>query len=381
MDFSFTEEQNMLRQSLQSFLVDSYSFATRRQSSMSELGWRPEIWQAFAEQLGILSMTFPERVGGLAAGPVDTMVVMEELGRALVLEPYLETVVLCGGLLNAVGGEVADQALARIGAGEQLMALAWAEAGSRFDFSRIATQASRRGDGWSLNGAKSVVIAGPWANSFIIAARSGGTAGEEAGLSLFLVEADRPGLEAKAYPTIDGRRACDLLLHDVQLPADALLGEEGQAFALLNDIADSAVAALSAEALGVLAKLQEDTVAYAKERKQFGQPIGSFQALQHRMVDMYMQVEMVRSATYLATLTQSASPGERSRAASAAKVTVAEACRFVGQNAVQLHGGMGMTDELAISHYFKRATQIESEFGNVDYHLMRHARLSRSATA
>lgn len=376
MDFSFTEEQQMLRRSVQHYLGDHYSFESRRQAAVGEWGWRPEVWQQFA-RLGLLALPFAENLGGLNGSPVDTMVIMEELGRALVIEPYLETVVLCGGLLSRVSGDVAENAITRIAAGEEIQALAWAEPSGRFSYAGASCRAERQGNEWRISGQKSVVMAGPWADRFIVTARSSGNAGDEEGLSLFLVKADAEGLTRKSYPTIDGRRACDISLDNVI--AETMLGNEGEGVPLLNEVADYAIAAQSAEALGIVSRLQEDTVAYTKERKQFGQPIANFQALQHRMVDMYMEVEMVRSATLLATLNLGASDKDRARAASSAKVTVAKACRFVGQNAVQLHGGMGMTDELHISHYFKRATQIETEFGNIDYHLKRHAALSRAS--
>jgi alkylation response protein AidB-like acyl-CoA dehydrogenase len=258
------------------------------------------------------------------------------------------------------------------------VACAWAEPLSRYNFASVRTQAVRQGDGWLLSGAKAVAMGAPWASHLLVTARTSGTGAEREGVSLFLVDRHRRGVTVSAYPTVDGRRAGDVTFDAVELSADALIGVEGRALDLLDQVGDEAIAALCAEALGVMARLLEDTVAYTRQRRQFGQPIAGFQVLQHRMVDMYMQVEMARSATYLATMKLGAPAVERALAASTAKVTVANACRFVGQNAVQLHGGMGMTDELAVSHYFKRATMIESEFGTVDFHLARHATLSRS---
>lgn len=379
MDFSFSEEQDLLRDSLRSFLQDQYSFEVRRATLRTPQGWRPELWRSLATDLGILSMQFPERVGGLNADAVSTMVVMEELGRALVVEPYLETVVICGGLLARSGSALADEALSQIGSGERVVAFAWSEPGSRYDFAAVSTSARREKNGWRLDGVKSVVTAAPWASHLLVTARTGGSAGERAGVSLFLVEKSTAGITASDYPTIDGRRASDIVFDAVRVPADALIGAEGQSLEVIEQIADAAIAAISAEAVGVLSRLQRDTVEYTRQRKQFGQPLSAFQVLQHRMVDMYMEVEMAQSAMYLATLKLPASALERSLAASVAKVTVNKACRFVGQNAVQLHGGMGMTDELAVSHYFKRATMIEAEFGSVDFHLARHAALKRSA--
>ncbi|MET0984017.1 MAG: acyl-CoA dehydrogenase family protein [Steroidobacteraceae bacterium] len=378
MDFSFTEEQELLRNSLQAFLRDRYGFEARRAAARGAPGMRREIWTAMAQDLGILSATMPERVGGLGADAVTTMVVMEELGRALVVEPFLETVVLCGGLLSRSGGALADDTLRRIGTGEEILAFAWSEPQTRYDFTRVATSARREGPAWRIDGVKSVVIAAPWASQLLITARTGESVGQREGLSLFLLDKNTAGISATEYPTIDDRRAADITFANVRVPADALIGAEGEALEAIEAVTDTAIAALCAEAVGVLSTLQWSTVEYTKQRRQFGQPIAAFQALQHRMVDMYMHVEMAQSATYLATLKLSASPLERALAASTAKVTVNNACRFVGQNAIQLHGGMGMTDELAISHYFKRATAIESELGSVDFHLQRHAALSRT---
>jgi alkylation response protein AidB-like acyl-CoA dehydrogenase len=379
MDFSFTEEQQLLRNSVRAFLRDRYIFEARRAATRSALGMRPEIWTALAQELGILNVSFPERVGGFGVDPVAVMIVMEEFGRALVVEPFLETVVVCGGLLSRVGGARADDALLRIGAGELRLAFAWSEPQSRYDFARMATTAVRDGAGWRIDGMKSVVMAAPWASQLLVTARTGGQAGEREGVSLFLIDKQTPGVKTSEYPTIDERRAADIVFEGVRLPADALIGAEGEALATIEEVSDVAVAAISAEAVGLVSTMQQTTVEYTKQRRQFGQPIASFQALQHRMVDMYMHVEMAQSATYLATLKLSATASERALAASSAKVTVNQACRFVGQNAIQLHGGMGMTDELAMSHYFKRATAIETEFGSVDFHLQRHAALSRAA--
>lgn len=379
MDFSFTEEQQLLRSTLQGFLQDRYSFAARREAITSARGWMPQLWKSLGVELGILGLAFPERVGGLESDPVSTLVVMEELGRALVVEPYLETVVVCGGLLRRSGGELADRMLSSIAASDAVLAFAWAEPQGRYNFAAVKTSAVRDGAGWCLNGSKAVVIAVPWASHLLVSARTYGSSGERAGISLFLVDKTTPGVSVTEYPTVDGRRAGDVIFDNVHLPAEALLGVEGDALEQIEQVGDEAISALCAEALGVTSRLLEDTVAYTKQRRQFGQPIANFQALQHRMVDMYMHIEMARSATYLATMKLHATPVERALAASTAKVTVSNACRFVGQNAVQLHGGMGMTDELAVSHYFKRATIIENEFGTADFHLARHVMLSRSA--
>ena len=372
-DFALTEEQEQLRDSVRAWLQDHYSFEQRRAAVLLPSSFRPAVWSAFANDLGILAMTFPERVGGSGLDPVATLVVMEEFGRALVLEPYLETVVICGGLLVRAGGTRADRMLERIGAGQEVLAFAAWESASRYDIANIATTARREAGGWLLDGAKAVVAAAPWASHLLVVARTSGSRGERKGLSLFLVPCAAPGVNLHSYPTIDGRRAADVTFERVRVPAGDLIGEAGEAIGTIERSIDEAVAAVSAEAVGLMSKVHEDTLEYAKQRRQFGQAIGRFQVLQHRLVDMYMEIELARSAACLATLRLAAPDKERSRAASAAKVTVNKACRMVGQNAVQIHGGMGMTDELAVSHSFRRDTAIELELGTTDFHLARYA--------
>ena len=376
MDFTLSEEHTLLRASLGQFLQQRYGFAERTAASRGDLGYRPEVWTALAEDLGVLGMTIPEAHGGLGGGALEQMILMEEAGRALLLEPVCETVFQAGWLLEQAGGALAGELLGQIASGAAKLAVALGEPAMRYDLADIATRASRTDAGWRIDGIKAVVMAAPWADRLIVAARTAGQAGDADGLSLFVVDPAAAGVTLHSYPTIDGRRAADIEFAGVTVSADALIGPEGGALPLLEAMRDRAIAAQAAEAAGLLDKLVTDTVAYTKQRNQFGQPISSFQALQHRMVDMYMQVEMVRSAAVLATLRLDGDPVERARAASAAKVTVANACRFVGQNAVQLHGGMGMTDELAIGHYFKRATLLESEHGSADWHLTRHAALA-----
>jgi len=376
-DFSFSDEQQQLRDSVRAFLRDRCTFEQHRAAIQSSCSFRPDVWSAFANDLGILGMSFPERVGGSGLDAGATLVVMEELGRSLVVEPFLETVVICGGLLARAGGSRADQMLQRIAAGEEVLAFAAAEAQSRYDLASIATTARRRGGGWRLDGAKVVVTAAPWASHLLVSARTSGSGSEHSGVSLFLVPTASRGVSMRSYPTIDGRRAADVMLDAVELDASALIGVEGHAIDAIERSVDEAIAALSAEAVGVLSKLYEDTLEYAQQRRQFGQPIGRFQVLQHRLVDMYMEIELARSATYLATIRLTAAVNERMMAAAAAKVTINRACRMVGQSAVQIHGGMGMTDELAVGHLFKRSTAIELELGTTDYHLARHAALDR----
>lgn len=375
MDFTLSEEHALLRASLGQFLQQRYGFAERTAASRSEPGYRPEIWTALGSELGVLGMTIPEAHGGMGGGAVEQMILMEEAGRALLLEPVCETLFQAGWLLQQAGGDIAGDLLAQVATGSLKLAVALGEPGMRYDLADIATSAVKDADGWRLEGSKAVVMAAPWADRLIVAARTAGIPGDGPGLSLFIVDPAAAGVSLHSYPTIDGRRAADIDLVGVRAPAEALIGPEGGALPLLEAMRDRAIAAQAAEAAGLLGKLLDDTVDYTKQRSQFGQPLASFQVLQHRMVDMYMQVEMVRSAAILATLKLDGDPVERAKAASAAKVTLANACRFVGQNAVQLHGGMGMTDELAIGHYFKRATLLESEHGSADWHLARHAAL------
>ncbi|HXV01676.1 MAG TPA: acyl-CoA dehydrogenase family protein [Caulobacteraceae bacterium] len=379
MDFSFTEEQTLLRDSVAAFLADTYDFDKRRAAIASSTGWRPDIWQAFARDLGILGASFPEDAGGLGGGPTEVMVVMEEFGKALVVEPYLGTVVIGGGFLKRTGdglgliGDIID--------GKATLAFAWAEPQARYCLHDLAVTARKEGSGWVLDGHKAVVVGAPWASHLIVTARTGGARRDREGVSVFLVPRDAKGVVMRDYPTVDGQRASEIDFENVSVPAEALIGPEGAALPLVEEVVDEAVAAVCAEACGVLRRLHEGTLEYTRQRKQFGAPISSFQVLQHRMVDMFMHAEQAVSMTYMAHIKLAESAHERAKAISAAKVQIGRACRFVGQNAIQLHGGMGMTDEMAIGHYFKRATIIEGLFGSVDHHLARYEALSFSKAA
>ena len=376
MNFSFTEEQRLLRDALSSFLRDNYGFDARRDAIRSDKGWSPEIWRALAQDLGVLGAGLPEDLGGLGGGPIDTLVVMEELGRALVIEPYLETVVIAAGILKRVDSPAARQAVGRIIDGDMIAALAWGEPDSRFEVSDVQTTARADGAGYRLDGRKAVVTAAPWADHLIVTARTGGDRRDPAGVALFLVDTSAPGVTLRDYPTVDGRRAAEVAFEGVVLGPDARLGGDGEAAPLLDIVLDEARAALCAEALGVMSELQRQTIDYSRQRRQFGRPIADFQVLQHRMVDMFIQHEQSVSITYMATLKLEDAARERKRAVSAAKVFVGRACTFLGQTAVQIHGGIGMTDELALSHYFKRATILESAFGSSDFHLRRYQALA-----
>jgi pimeloyl-CoA dehydrogenase small subunit len=375
MDFAYSEEQNLLRNSVVRLLADNYSFETFKKVSRGEPGWRPESWKQFAE-LGLLGAPLPEAYGGLGGGPVETMVVMEAFGRALVVEPYVPTVVVGGGILQSAGSEAHKQEwLPKIAAGDAVLAFAFAEPQGRYNLADLAVTAKKQGSAYVLNGQKSVVIGAPFAHALIVTARTAGARREEKGLSVFLVNRRARGISTRDFPTVDGLRASEITFENVEVPADNLVGTPDDALPLIEQIVDEAIAAHCAEALGAMRMLQESTVEFSKTRKQFGVPIGKFQALQHRMVDMFMQVEQSASMTLMVTLKLGDSESARKKAASAAKVQIGKAVRFVGQNAVQIHGGMGMTDELALGHYFKRVTMIDTLYGNVDHHLKRYASL------
>jgi alkylation response protein AidB-like acyl-CoA dehydrogenase len=372
MDFSFNDEQRMLRDSLSSFLADTYDFDARKKAIGAAPGWRPDIWRALAQDLGVLGAALPEEMGGLGGGPVDTLVVMEELGKALVVEPYLETVVIGAGLLKRIDTPAAAQAVGEIIAGDRIVALAWGEPKGRYDANDVATCAVSDGAGWRLDGRKAVVTGAPMADQLIVTARTSGEQRDAKGVSLFLVDKAAPGVTTRDYVTVDGRQASEIALDGVSLSADAVLGEEGAGLPLVEQVLDEARAALCAEALGVMGQLLSQTLAYTKQRRQFGHAISEFQVLQHRMVDMFIQHEQAVSMTYMATLKLDQPAAERAKAVSAAKAFVGKACRFIGQSAVQTHGGIALTHELALSHYFKRAAMIESELGSVDWHLARY---------
>jgi alkylation response protein AidB-like acyl-CoA dehydrogenase len=372
MDFNLSNEQELLRDGLGKFLSTRYDLEKSRAAAKTGAGWQQDIWRGFADELGILGAALPEEMGGIGGGPVEVMVITEALGQALVVEPYVDTVVVAGGLLQRAGGPTATALLDKVVAGTAIVALAAAEPGSGEHWQDVSTVADRDGDEWVLRGSKIVAMSAPIATHLLVTARTSG------GLSLFLAETESAptGIAMHNYRTVDDRRAADIVFDGLRLPANALLGEEGQAGPSLAQARDEGAAAICSEAVGCMRKVLADTVEYCKQRQQFGQPIGSFQVLQHRMVDMYMEVEQAVAAVYLAVLNLAAEPDTRARAVSAAKATTGKAARFVGQQAVQLHGGMGMTEELAIGHYFKRLTAVQYEFGSTDYHVARYASLS-----
>tara|TARA_R110002124_G_scaffold28719_3_gene100930 strand:- start:1886 stop:3040 length:1155 start_codon:yes stop_codon:yes gene_type:complete len=375
MDFNFTEEQTMIRDSLSRLIREQYDFDTRRKVVASKDGWRPEMWAQFAE-LGLMMAPFSEEDGGLGGGPIDAMVVMEEFGKGLVVEPYLPSVVCGGGFLKRGSEAQKTEHLAGIMSGEQIFAFAYAEPRGRYNLADLETTAKKDAAGFSINGHKAVVIGAPWATHFVVTARTSGGRRDAKGVTVFVVAKDANGVSTRDYPTVDGRRASEVYFENVSVGADAVIGDVDNGLPLVELVTDEAIAALCAEACGAMKVAHEMTVEYSRNRKQFGTAIGKFQVLQHRMVDMFMEHEQSVSMTYMATLKLDEDIATRKKAASAAKVRIGQGGRFVGQQAIQIHGGMGMTDEMAVGHYFKRLTMIDSEFGNVDHHLKRYTALS-----
>ena len=368
MNFDFTEEQTMLRDSVARFVQDEYHFDTRVAIAESAQGYSPEKWQTFAE-LGWLSIPFEEEYGGFGGSAVDVMLVMEELGKGLVLEPYLATVLLFGGLLQKAGSpQLKSEFIPRIIDGSCQGAFAYLEKQSRFELADIATSATRGDQGYTINGEKVVVFNGANADHLVVSARTSGEQADEGGISLFLVPADAKGLERVEYKLMDGQRVANFSFGDVQVSEEQLLGEEGNAFELIAALERDANLALSAEALGIMQQLNAKTVEYTRTREQFGVAIGSFQALQHRMVDTFMSYEQTRSLLYRAVCAITDDQEDVVTAVHALKVMVDRAGRHIFGEAIQLHGGMGLTDELDIGHYAKRLMMIATTFGNADYH-------------
>ena len=376
MDIQLTEEQELLRSSIQRFLREQYDFDERRKIVATDEGWSRRHWKSFAE-LGLCAAPFQESSGGLGGGSLATMIVMQEFGRNLVVEPYFETIVLAGGLIEDVASPEQCQAiLPKIMEGEAIWALAWAEGRSRYDFNNVSTIARRQGDKFVLSGTKAAVVGAPWADKLIVSARTSGGQRDRLGVSLFVVDRHSANLHLQGFRTIDGRRAAELTLMDVEVPASQLLGLEGGGVAALEACRDRAIAALCAEAVGAMSVLNSATLEYSKARKQFGVALGTFQVLQHRMVDMFIALEEAISLTQHLNLSLAAREPNGSKLASGAKSKVGYAARFVAEQAVQLHGGMGMSDELNVGHYFKRISSINVQFGDPTYHLMRYAQQS-----
>jgi pimeloyl-CoA dehydrogenase small subunit len=380
MDFDFTDEQRLLDETVRRLVKDEYDIPKRKRYIAMPEGFSRKLWERFAE-LGLLGLPVAEAEGGFGGTAVETMIVMESFGRGLVVEPFLASVVLGGGLV-ALAGSAAQKktVLPQVSAGKLLLAFAHGERQSRYTLSDVETTATKDGGGYVLRGQKGVVLQGDSAGTLIVSARTSGSSRERNGITLFLVDAKAKGVAVRGYPTVDGLRAAEITLDAVRVDGDAVLGAPGGAYPAIEHAVDRAIAALCAEAVGIMETLNAATLDYLKTRKQFGVPIGSFQALQHRMADMVLEHEQSKSMAVLAALSADlADARERRRVISAAKVQIGKSGRFVGQQSIQLHGGIGMTDEYVAGHYFKRLTMIDQCFGDVDHHLDRFAEVTLPA--
>lgn len=371
MDLSYTEEQNLLRDSLQRFIENNYDISERNKLTSSDEGFSRENWQQFAE-LGWLAMPFAEEDGGIGGTPVDTQVMMEEFGKGLIVEPFLASIVMAGTALSEAGTEAQKaEYITGLIDGSLIGTVAITEPDTHQEFHRIGLTATKTGNDYELTGSKSVVLSAASANFIVIAARTSGADSDKDGISFFIVPADAEGLSRKDFPTVDGLRASELTLEKVKVTSEQLLGAEGGGFALLEKIVNRTILALSAEAVGAMDILYNDTIAYTKQREQFDHPLSDFQVLKHRMTEMFVEYSLAKSLTLKATMLETQGSEETQRTIHALKYLIGKTSRFVAQNAVQLHGGMGMTEELRVAHYFKRLTVIDAMFGNTDYHLER----------
>jgi pimeloyl-CoA dehydrogenase small subunit len=379
MDFDLSEEQRLLKESLDRLIGDRYAFEQRRSYGQGTEGWSRKLWAQYAE-LGLLGLPFEERYGGSAGGPVETMIAMEAFGRALTLEPFLATVVLGGGFLrHGATPEQCAELIPKIADGSLTLAFAHTERHSRYDLHDIDTRAVRDGTGWVLDGEKGVVLHGDTADKLVVTARVGGGRRDRNGIGVFIVDGKAEGVSRRGYPTQDGLRAAEIAFAGVRVGPQGVLGEPGAALPLIEHVVDEASAALCAEAVGAMAAMHELTVEYLKTRRQFGREIGSFQILQHRAVDMLIALEQARSMAMFATMMAAEeNAAERRNAIAGAKVQIGRSGKFIGQQAIQLHGGIGMTMEYKVGHYFKRVTMIDMMFGDADHHLRELARRSAS---
>jgi alkylation response protein AidB-like acyl-CoA dehydrogenase len=375
MNFQHTEDRRMLADTLNRFVSEQYGFETRDRIARSAQGYSSELWSRFAE-LGVIGALFDEADGGFGGGGFDIAVVFESLGRGLVVEPFLDTLIV-GRAIARSGDEAQKAALGDLIDGSRIVALAHGEPDSHYELARVTTRAQRSGDAWQLNGAKAVVHHGEHASLFLVSARTSGDDDDEAGVSLFLVPRDAAGLSVRGYPRIDGGRAAEVTFDNVTLNDDALLGTAGAGFATLEYAVGCGVLALCSEAIGAMDVAKDYTLEYLRTRKQFGVPIGSFQALQHRMADLLLEIEQARSAVINAAAALGAERRQRERAVSAAKYSIGRIGTRVAEECIQLHGGIGMTWELPLAHYAKRLVMIDHQLGDEDHHLERFVALGR----
>ena len=378
MHFELTEEQTLLENMVTAFVRDDYNWETREKIVKTEEGWKPENWSKFAE-LGLLSVPFSEDHGGLGGTAVDSMVVMEQFGKGLVVEPFMPSILLSGNLISKLANESqANEIIPKIIEGESRYVFAYVEPQSRFDLSDVKTSATKDGDEYTLNGFKSVVFGASMATHIIIAARTSGDQRSEDGITLFLADIKSNGITLQTYPTIDEYRASEVVIENLKISSDMVLGEVDKAYPVVEEVIDLATIAACSEAVGVLQVLKDSTIDYCKQRKQFGQPISKNQAIQHKLVDMMIEYEQAKSILYAAVTADLSNADERKKSVSGAKARIGQSIKFVGESAIQLHGGMGMVDEYMISHYFKRATMLGVLFGNVDFHMKRFVGLTQS---
>jgi len=379
MDFRLSEEQQMLQDTVARLVRGEYSFEERLEHSNSDLGFSGEFWKQLGE-LGITAVPFPEELGGFGGSGVEVQSVMTELGKGLCLEPYLQSVILGGGLISHAGNDrQKEQWLGSVASGELIVAVGLQEPQSFYDLNDVETRAEKRGDGYVLSGRKAVVIGGHCADLILISARTSGSGRNREGLSLFALSPETPGIQRRTYPTIDGSKGCDITLDNVQVSGQALLGKEDAASDIIEYQVGRAIAALCAEAVGVMEIANEQTLEYLKQRKQFGVPIGKFQVLQHRMVDMMSELEQARSMAILAaSVADAPQSDERRRILSAAKNVIGRSGQFIAENGIQSHGGIGMTWEYSFAHYAKRLVMINHQLGDDDVHLEHYARLLRA---
>ena len=378
MDFDLTEEQRLLRDSVDRLLADHYGFDKRRSYLAEPEGWSRGLWAQYAE-LGLLGLPFPEDYGGFGGGPIEVMLVMEAFGRVLALEPYLATIVLGGTALRLAGNEEQKSAiLPQIAEGGMILAFAHGERQARYDLTDVLTTAKPKGRGWALDGAKSVVLHGDSAQCLVVSARTAGERDDRDGITLFIVDAAANGVARRGYLMRDGTRAAEISLSGVEVSGEDVLGEVGAGFPVVERVVEAGIAATVAEAVGAMEAMQAMTLEYLKTRTQFGRPIGQNQALQHRATEMLMELERGRSMAMLsAMMVEEPDAAERAHNIAMAKVGVGQASKFVSQNAIQLHGGIGMTEEYAVGHYFRRCMVIEHTFGDTAHHLSRLADLVR----
>ena len=369
MNFELSEEQKMIQQSVERFVQENYDLSNRIKISSEDPGFSKEYWSSMAE-LGWLGLAFSEEDGGFGGNQIDTLVLMEQFGKGLVVEPFLANVVLGGGSIKrGASQEIKDSIIPSLIDGSLQITLAYAEEQSRFDIEDIATAAREENDGFIINGKKSMVLNAESADKIVVVARTSGSQVDEEGISLFVVDADAEGIERENFPTVDGLRASEIIFKDVKVTSTSLIGEKDKGFSILQAVVNDAILALAAEAVGAMEVLYKDTVEYTQQREQFDHPLSDFQVLQHRMVDMFMEYEQCKSLLFRATMETVQDPSRSQRTVHALKHLIGKSGIFVGESAVQLHGGMGVTEELRIGHFFKRLLVIDSQFGNADFHL------------